>query len=265
MVSVLVSILIIGFFSGLVSVFLGLGGGMVLVPLLMELFSLTLVQSVALSVFITFLVTSTNSYKFHRQGLVDWHIVGWVGPVTALSSLGGAWISPSVGESWMTWVLVFVLFFIFIKTLFFLFFHPHLLDEKRQRDWKFYFGLMAGGSLAGWVCGMAGMGAGVILSSLLILLKAVGPKQLSPTANANLALASGGATWAYLQQDMGPYPLSNSLYWFLIFGIYVCAFFFTALFRPHQSRLPQKWKLLFLSLWIFMAMVKLVTSGKSLL
>ena len=68
-----------GLLVALISVFIGLGGGIVLVPLMPDVFGITTHEAVATSLFTIFMVVFLNAYKFHQSKLINWSVVLWMG------------------------------------------------------------------------------------------------------------------------------------------------------------------------------------------
>ncbi|MCJ8278076.1 MAG: sulfite exporter TauE/SafE family protein, partial [Bdellovibrionales bacterium] len=193
----IITILFMGLFVSLTSVFIGLGGGILLVPLLPDFFGLSTHEAVATSLLTIFFVVSNNTYKFHQEGLVRWPVVLMMGPISAVTAIIAAQVSQKVDARVILYALVFLLILVAIKTLF-----SSLLQKnyevKEELDAKQKAYSLVGGAIAGLTSGFAGVGSGVILSPVMILLKSVSGKQLSPTANANMVFATCAASLCYL-------------------------------------------------------------------
>jgi uncharacterized protein len=95
--------LIIGAFAGFLAGLLGIGGGIVIVPILVFTFArhgfapdVILLFSLGTSL-ASIIVTSMASVRaHHRKGTVDWWIVRAAGPWAALGTLGGALLAPAI-------------------------------------------------------------------------------------------------------------------------------------------------------------------------
>ncbi len=264
---------IMGLFVSLVSVFIGLGGGIILVPLLPSVFGLGVHESVATSLFTIFFVVSENSYRFHKkkQGLIHWPVVLLMGPVSALTAMISAQISQKTSPERILDVLGVILALIALKNLF-----PSLLSKNHGSPLTFIskkfsptdtkppgtkshekhglgarekFFSMGGGVLAGLTSGFAGVGSGVVLSPVMILLKTVKPVQLVPTANANMVFTTLGGCLSFLAGSQSvDWNQWGLIRWDIALGLFVSVSLFSHFFRPHQNKLPLKTKSIILSL-----------------
>ena len=256
---VLVSIPLMGLFVSLVSVFLGLGGGILLVPLLPWFFAISVHESVATSLLAVFLIVLENTYRFHIYGqkLIRWPVVILMGPVSALVAIVSAWFVQKWSAQDILMVLMIVLLLVAFKTLL----SSFLSNKHKTLSWGLrekLFSVVAG-VVAGMTSGFAGVGSGVILSPAMILLRVVSPRQLAPTANANVVCTTLGACLCFLVS--GSQVAWNQ--WGLIrldiaVGIFVCASFFGCFLRPYQDRLPLALKSLLLSVLLFCLSVKIL-------
>ena len=241
---------IMGLFVSLVSVFIGLGGGIVLVPLLPSIFRLNIHESVATSLFTIFFVVSENTYRFHKekQELINWPVVFLMGPVAAFMAMISAKISQKVNPDRILDVLAIILVLIALKNLFSSFFLSKNYEILPLEGRKKIFSI-GGGALAGLTSGFTGIGSGVILSPVMIFLKTVKPVQLVPTANASMVFATLGACLSLLI-DGQPVRWNQwgPVRWDIALGLFVSASFFSSFFRLHQDKLSLKIKSILLSL-----------------
>ncbi|MEK4030029.1 sulfite exporter TauE/SafE family protein [Pseudobacillus sp. FSL P4-0506] len=75
----IIQLLTVGFFIGVLSSYLGIGGGWLLVPVLIYLFHISPHQAAATSVFSICLYSSIGGFFQFLYGHVDWEIVIWGG------------------------------------------------------------------------------------------------------------------------------------------------------------------------------------------
>ncbi|MCB0378316.1 MAG: sulfite exporter TauE/SafE family protein [Bdellovibrionales bacterium] len=250
--------LVLGLFVAAISVFIGLGGGILLVPLLPSLFNVTVHESVATSVATIFLVVSLNTYRFHKEGWVKWQIVKYMGPTSAVTAIVAAQLAQIVESRWILIALVILLSLVGLKTLLSSFLaKSYQVKEGFSFADRLWFAL--GGGLAGLTSGFAGVGSGVILSPMMILLRAVKPSQLSPTSNANMVFTTGAAAASFLYS--GRYH--GGWQWGLVrfdiaLLVFISAAFFAHFLRPLQHRLPFFAKSLLLSLLLLFLVVKIL-------
>ncbi|MCF6225102.1 MAG: sulfite exporter TauE/SafE family protein [Xanthomonadales bacterium] len=97
-----------GAVAGLAAGYLGIGGGMVIVPVLslylqdkFPLFTDHSQQAVATSL-ATILVTGTvAALSHHRRGAIDWDWVKQLAPGLLIGALAGAWIAGQISSDWL--------------------------------------------------------------------------------------------------------------------------------------------------------------------
>ena len=250
--------LLLGAVVAFASVFLGLGGGAVLVPLLPDVFNLGVREAVATSVFTIFLATSMNTFLFQRQGLVAWPVVLIMGPVSAVTAFLAARVSAFVETRLILMFLIGILSLVVIRGFMasFLKFDYQVAEPLTPRQKGLCF---LGGGLAGVTSGLAGVGSGVIISPLMIILKVIEPVKLSPTANANMVFATGAASVAFLANG----EFQGGFRWGLIHldiavGVFVSAMVLAHFLRPYQNRLPFRAKSLILNAMLVLLIVKSV-------
>lgn len=97
-----------GVIAGLLAGLFGIGGGLIIVPILMLVFSLQAMSAdVAIHVAIgtslmTICLTSLSSMRaHHRFGTIDWVLVRKLAPGLALGSLSGAVIAANLSSQWL--------------------------------------------------------------------------------------------------------------------------------------------------------------------
>src|SRR5690606_31105419 len=116
-----------------------------------------------------------------------------------------------------------------------------------------------GGALAGMTSGFVGVGSGVILSPVMIILKSVSPKQLSPTANANMFCATFAASLSnFLSGSPVKWNQWGLIRWDISLGVFLSAAFFAHFLRPHQNKLPFRLKSLILSILLISLIGKII-------
>ncbi|MBI3464636.1 MAG: sulfite exporter TauE/SafE family protein, partial [Planctomycetes bacterium] len=102
MFALFVFVVALGVVGGFLAGTLGLGGGIVLAPLLLlvpPLFghaALDMPTVAGLTMIQSLCATSAAALAHHRQGTVCWELVRWMGGAIGLSSLMGALLAPRV-------------------------------------------------------------------------------------------------------------------------------------------------------------------------
>ncbi len=248
---------IMGLFVSLVSVFIGLGGGILLVPLLPEIFNLSIHEAVATSLLTILFVVSDNTYKFHKQALVRWPVVFLMGPVSALTAVVSAQLSQRVDARYILIALLIILALVSVR-MFFASFLKKTYEVRDELHTPQRIFSILGGGVAGLTSGFAGVGAGVILSPVMIFLRSVTPAQLSPTANANMMCTTFAAALSFIfSGEFVKWNQWGLIRWDISLGIFISASVFSHFFRPHQNKLPFKVKSLILALLLLFLIYKI--------
>ncbi len=198
---------IVGFLSGL----FGIGGGMILVPVLLLMFStqqfpaenllyLSLGTSMA-----TIMFTSLSSMrKHHQHGAVIWHVVGKLSPGILLGAGLGTLSATSTPQTALG--LFFALFVYFVAAQILLDIHPH-----SSRQLPGLGGMALTGTFTGWISTMVSIGGGTIIVPFLIWCNTPIRNAIGTSAAIGFPIAIGG-TIGYILTGINIHPLpENSL------------------------------------------------------
>lgn len=162
MVTLILMYLLMGSFIGVVAGLLGIGGGLVLVPLLAFAFGrqgfpyesimhLALGTSMASIVFTAF----SSFMSHHRRGAVRWDIVWSIGPGTLIGTFLGSCVASKLSTALLSAIFVAFLYYVSIQML---------LDRKpkasRQLPGKP--GMFGVGTFIGVVSSFVGIGGGAL-------------------------------------------------------------------------------------------------------
>ena len=155
-------LLILGCATGFLAGLLGIGGGMVLVPLLTLLltaqgFSSTSIIKIAVATSLaTICFTSLSSVRaHHRRGMVRWDVVKLLAPGIVVGSLIGPMLAKQMSAQLMT--LLFAVFVTFSATQMF-------IDKKPKptRQLPPGIGMFGTGSVIGILSALVGAGGGFV-------------------------------------------------------------------------------------------------------
>lgn len=114
----------VGACAGVLAGLLGVGGGLIIVPMLSFLFAaqhlpaetilhLSLGTSLASIMF-----TSLSSMRAHHlRGAVEWRMVGRITPGILVGSLFGSWVAAQLSTRMLKWFFVCFLFYVAVKML----------------------------------------------------------------------------------------------------------------------------------------------------
>lgn len=252
----LIEVFGLGLSVGLVSTFLGLGGGLVIVPILPWISSLNHVQAVATSLFTIFFVVSRNTWMFHRQNRVSWSVAFMVGPTTAVFSFLAGWWAPNFSEAFLKSFLLGIFALVFFRTLNLL---PSFLPKGISPRSRFtYLGL---GTVAGLTSGLGGVGAGLILTPYLLVSKWVKSEEVAPTSNAIMMMTTFSGALSFMlrgwSQD-GISHLFDYVKWQHAVMIFTGALITGLVGRRFQHRLSDQVRKTLLLLLLFALMLRIV-------
>lgn len=243
----------IGVLAGLSACFLGVGGGIIIVPLLPLVFDIGQREVVGTSLLTVFLIVFLNTVFFHQRKLIQWKVVLFFGCFTSFGSYLAGLSTVFVNPILMEGVLALV---ICILALIFLF-QPSAYGEisrwsKNQTKYEFrgneerveekeqgkkgkkgrnkeekrgvkkrkinvllwsFCGLFLGG-----ISGFTGVGSGAVLASLFIYFNKVAKDRVVPVVNAINMITSffGALAFFQLKEVKTDVYLFESLKWGVI-------------------------------------------------
>lgn len=194
-----------GCFVGTAAGFLGIGGGAIMVPLLLEVFRawgipVGEVVHVAMgtSLLVGALSSASSAYRHHRQGNVLWRVVPWVVPTSFLSGLIASRYSTHIPGNYLQLFLSVVLLFVAYR----LWFEKANREEKQR---KLHGLVWAGiGIATGVVSGFSGLAGGVVLIPMLRYVAKVPTRHLAATSSSVIVFtALASATGRMFAQPAG--------------------------------------------------------------
>lgn len=183
---------LLGILVGFSSALLGLGGSIFIIPILPELMTISLKETVATSIFSVMFITLINVYRFHQSKLIDYKLAIKLIPLTLIASYLGSNLAQDVSDIIIKFLLIFVIFLMIIKLLFFA--HKEVLLNDKQQNIV----LITISLFSGVVAGMTGIGSGVILGPALLTFNLIDQKKMSPTINLMIFIACFGASLGYI-------------------------------------------------------------------
>ncbi|MCS7067041.1 MAG: sulfite exporter TauE/SafE family protein [Meiothermus sp.] len=231
--------LVAGAFGGLV----GLGGGVVAVPLMVAFLKLTQHEAVATSLVMVVFTGLAGAFSYAAHGTVDWVAALLIVPTAMVTANLGARFANRLPE-WKLkrvfgWYLVFVALSLLLKP-----YIPHV--EEPLQGWVRVLPLLLTGGLAGFASGMLGVGGGTITVPIMVLL--VGLEQHTAQGTSLLAMIPSALVGSYTHYRHG--NLSQAYVPGLVVGILVGAFAGGLV----ANQLPELWlRLLFAVVLIWTA------------
>lgn len=232
--------LLAGALAGLVAGLFGLGGGIVVVPVLAVVFAwqgmpeAQLMQMAVATSLMTICLTSLSSITAHaRYGHVHWRLGAWLMPTLAVGSFTGAWLAMRLDSDVLQFI--FAVFALLMAVRIWLTQRPLGLPALIKPVAMSVFGLFAGLFSA-----LVGIGGGTLTVPYLLL--AGQPiKQAVGTASAcGLSIALAGVAGFILL-----IPASNVtggyIVWPAFFGIVCSSLIFAPLGARLARNLPSQW------------------------
>lgn len=192
----------IGAVAGVLAGLLGVGGGLIIVPMLVATFShqglpaaslmhLALGTSLASIVF-----TSVSSFHAHHQrGAVDWGIVRRITPGILAGTFGGSWVASRLATTPLTWVFTVFLYAVAVQMFF---------DRKPlpTREIPGSAGTSAVGALIGIVSSLVGIGGGSLSVPFMAWCNVPLHRAIGTSAAIGLPIALAGAA-GYVLSGLG--------------------------------------------------------------
>lgn len=183
----------LGAFAGILAGLLGVGGGIVIVPVLTFLFTsqglpapyiahLALGTSLA-----TIIFTSISSLRAHHaRGAVDWQVVRRISAGIIAGTLAGSWVAAQLSTTALK--VFFVIFIYYVATQMLLNIRP---KPSRQIPGT---GVMFGvGGIIGWVSSLVGIGGGSLSVPFMVWCNMSMHNSIGTSAAIGLPIALAGA------------------------------------------------------------------------
>ncbi len=173
-----------GAIVGLLSSVLGLGGGIVIVPLLTIVCGLPHAQAIATSLLTIGFITFLNTYRFQKKKMINVRLVFVIVLFSALSSFTGGYLVTVLSERFLVLLFILFLMYVFIQTL--MIKHtPQTLVIRKRSPW-FWGGII--GLSSGIISGTTGVGGGAIITPLLFKSGIEAAERVVPVTNAVMLL-----------------------------------------------------------------------------
>ncbi|MCV2350246.1 sulfite exporter TauE/SafE family protein [Paucibacter sp. Y2R2-4] len=211
----LAAYLALGACTGVLAGLLGVGGGIVIVPMLVWIFSalpwgeaqaasiahLALGTSLASIVF-----TSISSVRAHHQrGAVDWGLVKRLSPALLVGTLAGTWVASQMSTPLLKAVFIVFAFYVGLQMLF-------NLKPSAGRDLPGTWGLSGVGAGIGVFSSLVGIGGGSVSVPFMSWCRVPLHRAIATSAALGFPIAVAGATGyilngLHLVEQQGPQAL----------------------------------------------------------
>jgi uncharacterized protein len=191
----------IGIAVGISAGFIGIGGGVIMVPVLLELFRIQgiapeAIVHVAMGTSLTVGVLSVGSsaFKHHKLGNVIWRII----PILAVASMAGSWLASqfavNIPGSWLQKGLAFILLLAAIK-----FITEKRIDLGPIRTLSWWAWLLMGFG-TGIFAGLSGLAGGLVLIPALAYIAHAPTSKLAGTSSGTVLFAAFAGSIGYMMQ-----------------------------------------------------------------
>jgi len=243
MIEALLYYLLLGVVAGTLAGMLGIGGGLIIVPVLAftfeaQGFDSAIVMHLALGTSLaTIVVTSLSSiYTHQRHAAIEWPVVKRLSGGIAVGAMCGALIADQLPRDMLQ--IIFALFTLFAAIQMTFEWRPQVTRQLPGRT------VLAGvGGVIGMVSAMVGIGGGTMTMPFLLWCNIVVRKAIATSAACGLPIAVAGAAgyWvAGLDVVTLPSGSSGYLYWPALLGVVATSVIFAVCGATLAHRLPVK-------------------------
>jgi uncharacterized membrane protein YfcA len=207
MIEIILDSLILGAVSGLLAGLFGIGGGLIIVPMLAMLFAahgfepdLVMIMAVATSL-ATIIFTSLSSIlAHHRLGSVLWDKVYRLGPGIMIGAAAGAIIADYVASEVLRLLFIVYLIIVAIQLLFQVQPEPGRINPSKNLD-RFI------AVLIGFLSSVLGIGGGTLIVPFLIYFQTPMRNAVAISSACGLPIAiAGTASYAFLGRHVPHLP-----------------------------------------------------------
>lgn len=233
---ILLVYLLVGAFAGVIAGLLGVGGGLIIVPVLVLLFQQwgfadSVLMHLAIGTSLaTIVVTAISSmYAHHKHGAVDWTVFRQLTPGIIAGALAGAIIADFMPTRALQ--LFFAVFEIAVAIQI-----GFQLMASPQRTLPGTVGMTTAGGVIGALSAVVGIGGGTLTIPFLIWCNIALRKAVATSSATGLPIAvAGAAGFALAGWNAPQLPAWSSgyIYWPALVGIAAAS----ALFAPVGARL----------------------------
>ena len=230
-----------GALTGVLSGLLGIGGGMIIVPVLVLLlgphhFPADHLMHVALGTSLATIIFTAiaSSRAHHRRGSVNWPAARGIVPGIVLGTLAGAWLAAQISSDALK--VVFVLFAFYAGTQLLLDFCPPPSRALPGNGVLFF-----AGNVIGMISSLVGIGGGSLTVPFLVCCKCPMREAVGTSALIGLPVALGGTlgylTMGWHVSGLPPYSL-GFVYLPAVLGITLASTLTAPLGAALAHRLP---------------------------
>ncbi len=253
-------LLCLGAIAGLLAGLLGVGGGLVIVPVLAAFLphqgvppAFALHAAVATSLASIVLTGAASGYAHFRRGGVDVAALGWLLPGLLIGSGGGALIVASLSRTTLALIVAIFCFFAAWQMM-----RPRGDPKSASRLW-----LLPSGFGIGALSSAVGIGGGSLTVPLLHRLGAPLTRAIGTSSVAGVPIALAGA-FGYATANSPP-GMSNGSWGFVDLKVAATIGAISVLTAPIGAALAHRWPVarlkLFFATWLYVVGLLLLVRG----
>lgn len=236
--------LLLGAGAGLMAGLFGVGGGVILVPVLILTFAaqgfstavlVHLAVGTSLAIIVPTAISSMQAH--HRQGSVDWSWFRLLTPGIILGAIVGAWTASLLSGLALQSIIGVFMLLVSLQLLLSLQPPP---AENRPDTWL----TTSVGGVIGWASAIFGIGGGMLVVPFLIWCRASVRQAVGTAAAIGFPIAVSGTlgnVWAGWGQAGLPDGSTGFIYWPAVAGIVLTSVPFARLGARLAHWLPEHW------------------------
>lgn len=224
----------IGAAVGLLSAVLGLGGGVVMVPLLPLLVGLEQRETMVISLATVTLIATLNTVVFNNKGLIRWRLALVMGGVSAITAYISALLSFLIPDFALEIILAVLLAVFALKTALDKQLKKFTAEHQYKKETATK-GYVFWGSIAGCVSGFTGLGSGILVAPILLGFPWIKNKRMAPTTNAVMMITTPAALIALLSGEA--IGVEEVPWWIIVSILFISASIFATIGHRWQHSL----------------------------
>jgi uncharacterized membrane protein YfcA len=198
-------LLLTGLSVGFVSTIFGIGGGIIMVPLLSLILPYSHLEAIATSLTTIIFVASFNTYNFSKQDVIVWKVVPWIAVSSSLFAYISASMSIILPEKIL--IVIFIMFLLYFAIRTFLIHQEKKINMNPSQSKLIPLGI---GILSGSISGVTGIGGGGISTPMMLVTGLAKNVEASPTSNAIMIFTAFFASLSFSLSEINismPYTI----------------------------------------------------------
>jgi uncharacterized membrane protein YfcA len=202
----LLAYLALGAFAGVLAGLLGVGGGLVIVPVLTFLFTAqglppTYIAHLALGTSLASIIfTSVSSLRAHHgRGAVDWRVVRRISAGIVAGTLAGSWVAAQLSTRSLKVFFVVFLYYVALQMLL-------NIRPKPSRQLPGTGGMLGVGGIIGAISSLVGIGGGSLSVPFMVWCNMSMHNSIGTSAAIGFPIALAGAV-GYVANGLAVTPL----------------------------------------------------------